>query len=571
MQVTERDRRDIFRVMDKETIRTGKKDIRSRMFLFPKRVVWTAGEVKNAEALLEERDLQISLVAHNPVVMKSTGGAKASILLDYGTEIHGGIRLLAWADSTGKGAKVRIRFGESVSEAMSELGGKTNATNDHARRDMVVEVGMMSMNQIGESGFRFVRIDLEEDEAELLIKCIPAVFVYKDVPYRGSFECSDPLLNRIWDVGAYTVHLNMQEYIWDGIKRDRLVWVGDMHPETTTIQAVFGEDDAVEKSLDFIREETPLPGWMNNMASYSMWYVIIVYDWFLHTGRLEFIEKQKDYLAGILDQLSANIDEKGQDTVVEGRFLDWPSDGKKVIVDAGVQAIHYLATESLRKIFTLLDDRERVVQCEEDLKKLASYPVDYEDSKQAAALLVLAGLKDADEVNEKLLAKGGAKGMSTFMGYYILTARAMAGDYEGCLSCIREYWGGMLALGATTFWEDFDVEWMKNASRIDELPQEGKVDVHGTYGGYCYTGYRHSFCHGWASGATPWLSENVLGIKVLEPGCKKVKVEPHLGDLDYAKGSYPTPYGDIYVSHVKLEDGTIETKVKAPEGVEICK
>lgn len=45
---------------------------------------------------------------------------------------------------------------------MSELGGKTNATNDHARRDLVVEVGMMSMNPIGETGFRFVRIDLLE-------------------------------------------------------------------------------------------------------------------------------------------------------------------------------------------------------------------------------------------------------------------------------------------------------------------------------------------------------------------------------------------------------------------------
>ena len=76
-------------------------------------------------------------------------------------------------------------------------------------------------------------------------------------------------------MGAYTVHLNMQEYIWDGIKRDRLVWVGDMHPEVTTIKAVFGEDSSVDDSLDFIRKETPLPGWMNGMASYSMWYSII--------------------------------------------------------------------------------------------------------------------------------------------------------------------------------------------------------------------------------------------------------------------------------------------------------
>lgn len=569
MQKMERDRKDIFRVMDEDILKTSKEDIRSRRYIFPRRILWTNGQVENSEQLLNPRELQISLCASNPCIMKNANGEKASILLDYGVEIHGGIRLLAWADSTKRGAKVRIRFGESASEAMSELGGETNATNDHARRDMTVEVGMMSMNQIGESGFRFVRIDLEDPEAVLALKSICAVLVYKDVPYRGSFTCSDPLLNRIWDVGAYTVHLNMQEYVWDGVKRDRLVWIGDMHPETTTIQAVFGEDDSVERSLDFIREETPLPGWMNNMASYSMWYAIIVYDWFFHTGKTEFLEKQRDYLKGILKMLSEHIDENGQDTVTEGRFLDWPSVGKTKIEDAGVQAIHIWATESLKKIFELLGEEDCVKQCEKDLKLLRGFNVDYEDSKQAAALLVMAGQKDPKEVNERLLRVGGAKGMSTFMGYYILSARAMAGDYEGCIDAIREYWGGMLKLGATTFWEDFDVEWMKDAAPIDELAKEGEVDVHATYGGFCYQGYRHSFCHGWASGATPWLSENVLGIKIAEAGCKKIKVEPHLGDLSWAEGTYPTPYGEIWVSHVKHEDGTLETKIQVPDGVEI--
>lgn len=569
MSLTKRDRRDIFRVMEEETLKTSREDVRSRRFLLPRRVLWTNGNVENCGALLEEREPQISLAAHEPCIMKNADGSRASVLLDYGVEIHGGIRILAWSDSTNKGAKVRIRFGESVSEAMSEPGGETNSTNDHARRDMLAEVGMMSMNQIGESGFRFVRIDLEEPEAVLTLKSVWAVLVYKEVPYRGSFECSDALLNRIWDVGAYTVHLNMQEYIWDGIKRDRLVWVGDMHPEITTIKAVFGEDSSVEKSLDFIRKETPLPGWMNGMASYSMWYIVIAYDWYFYTGRKEFLTKQRDYLAGLMEQLSAHIDENGQDTVKEGRFLDWPSEGKDKIVDAGVQALHIWAVRSLEKIFEVLGERELAEKCREDLKRLAEFSADYEDSKQAAALLVLTGQKNALEVNETLLKQGGARGMSTFMGYYILTARAMAGDYEGCLDCIRDYWGGMLELGATTFWEDFNVEWLENASRIDELPREGKVDVHASYGGFCYQGHRHSFCHGWASGATPWLSENVLGIKILEPGCRKVKIEPHLGDLEWAKGSYPTPWGEIRVSHVRQEDGRIDTEVEAPEGVEI--
>lgn len=568
----DRKRTDIFRVMDKEICKTSKRDIRSREFINPQRIIWTNGNVKNADALLRAKDQQSSLIADDVCGMSNDGSEKASVLLDFGVEIHGGIRIVGAGEKSGKGTKVRVRFGESVSEAMSEIGGEYNATNDHARRDMIVEIGLMSMNQIGETGFRFVRIDLEEPDAALSLKAICAVLVFKDVPYRGSFECSDPLLNRIWDVGAYTVHLNMQEYIWDGIKRDRLVWVGDMHPETTAIYAVFGDDDSVEKSLDFTREQTPLPNWVNGFSTYSMWYAMIVADYYKHFGKREFVEKQRDYLCGLFDLFSAQINEDGKNIMQMGetaRFIDWPSVGREKVIDAGVQAMHIMMARSMKDIFVVLGDEKRAKQCDKDIERLQQVALDYEDSKQAAAMMVMAGLADPVKTNEELLSVGGAKGMSTFMGYYILTARAMAGDYVGALNAAREYWGGMLSLGATTFWEDFDIEWLENAGRIDEMPEEGKVDVHAKYGRFCYQGYRHSFCHGWAAGVTPWLSENVLGIKILEPGCKKVKITPHLGDLSWAKGSYPTPYGEIKISHEKMQDGSIHTEVNAPEGVEV--
>lgn len=561
-------RRNIFRIMDDQTMDKARTDSRKCTLLSPRRIVWKQGKITNESALLKARDPQISLAAHDACTMDATGGT-ASLLLDFGYEIHGGIRILCWGDSTGRGAAVRIRFGESVMEAMSETGGDTNATNDHARRDIRTAVGMMSMNPVGETGFRFVRIDLEDADAQLTLKSVMAAFLYKDVPYRGSFSCSDPLLNRIWDTGAYTVHLNMQDYIWDGIKRDRLVWVGDMHPETLTVRTVFGEDASVKRSLDFIRKETPLPGWMNGMASYTMWYSIIVHDWYLYTGDLDWIREQEDYLEGIFTQLSACMDGNGKDTVTEGRFLDWPSSDNPVVVDAGVQAIHCLAVQSLKEMFLALGKEELAARCTEDLEKLSGCRTDYQSSKQAAALLVLAGLREAKETNEALLAVNGAEGMSTFMGYYILTARAMAGDYEGCLSCIRDYWGGMLALGATSFWEDFNIRWMENAAPIDRFPEAGEVDVHGSYGDYCYKGYRHSLCHGWASGVTPWLTENVLGVRILEPGCSRLEIRPHLGDLTWAKGTFPTPYGTVSITHRKQKDGSVKTDVKAPAGVTV--
>lgn len=568
----EKQRNDIFRVMRKEIYKTGRRDILSREYLFPQRIIWTQGCVEHTEELLKEKPLQSTLIADNCCILKNSGEAKASILLDFGVELHGGIRLIALEEKSGKGTKVRIRFGESVSEAMSELGSKSNATNDHAVRDLHVEIGFMSMNQIGETGFRFVRIDLEDEDAILTLKSVCAVFVFKDVPYLGSFSCSDPLLTRIWDVGAYTVHLNMQDYIWDGIKRDRLVWQGDLHPETRTIYAVFGADDSIINSLNLNRMLTKEAEWINDYATYSMWFVIVAYDYYQYTGNVAFLEQQRDFLIGILNLMSAHIDENGRNIAQVGRetrFLDWPSVGKTNVVDAGVQSIHVLALKALINIFRILGDKKRVEQCEADIERLKKFPLNYEASKQAAALMVIAGLEDAVNVNEELLKVGGAKGMSTFMGYYILTARAMAGDYIGCLDTIREYWGGMLKLGATTFWEDFNVEWMKDAGCIDELPKEGEIDIHASYGEHCYKGLRHSLCHGWAGGVTPWISENILGIKIKEAGCKKVEVQPHLGDLQWIKGTYPTPYGIIRIFCQKMEDGSIKTEVEAPKEVEI--
>ena len=97
------------------------------------------------------------------------------------------------------------------------------------------------------------------------------------------------------------------------------------------------------------------------------------------------------------------------------------------------------------------------------------------------------------------------------------------------------------------------------------------MDIHSSYGNYCYKGFRHSLCHGWASGPTTWLSAHVLGVKVLEPGCKKVAIEPHLGNLKWAKGTFPTPYGVIKISHKVDADGKVISDVQAPQGVEIVK
>ena len=187
-------------------------------------------------------------------------------------------------------------------------------------------------------------------------------------------------------------------------------------------------------------------------------------------------------------------------------------------------------------------------------------------------LMALAGLDDPAKLNREVMAVDGARRMSTFYGYYVLQARAKAGDYQGALDCIRQYWGAMLDLGATTFWEDFDLDWTANAGRIDELVPAGKKDIHGDFGNYCYKGFRHSLCHGWASGPTAWLSEHVLGIKVVEPGCRVVRDRAAPGAIwPGPKGPSQRRWESIKVRHEKQADGSIESNIEAPAGVKVVR
>ena len=79
-------------------------------------------------------------------------------------------------------------------------------------------------------------------------------------------------------------------------------------------------------------------------------------------------------------------------------------------------------------------------KCADAVGRLRQHVPDHGHSKQAAALMALAGLADAAQMNREVMAVDGAKRMSTFYGYYVLEARAKAGDYQGCLEAIRAYW-----------------------------------------------------------------------------------------------------------------------------------
>lgn len=545
----------------------------SEFIIAPIRILWRSDTgVAHAERLLEKGAGQSNLTESAPpcTLTASSTGEPAGVLLDFGRELHGYVEVFTPLTKSTAPPPVRIRFGESASEAMAELGDR-HAGNDHALRDVRMPLAWLGKTRVGPTGFRFVRIDALDPAQPVSLTEIRAVLVIRDIPQLGSFRSSDERLNRIWQTGATTVHLNMQEYLWDGIKRDRLVWVGDMHPETSTINAVFGHNDVVPRSLDFIRDRTPQEEWMNGISAYSMWWVLIHEQHWLHHGDRAYLEQQHTYLRALLEKLAAAIAPDGREQLDGWRFLDWPTSENQPAIHAGLQALLALTLDAGERLSRVLDDPVTADLCATAAKRARTVIPDPNGSKSAAALQVLAGQREAVATATENLKPGGARGVSTFYGYYVLKALGQAGDADAALDLIRTFWGGMLDRGATTFWEDFDLAWFEGSGRIDELPAPGEKDLHGDFGAYMYRGFRHSLCHGWASGPTAWLSEFVLGIQPLAPGFRRVRIAPQLGDLEWVEGSYPTPHGLIRVRHERTPDGSLRSTIDAPPEIEIVR
>ncbi len=515
-----------------------------KTFHLPVRIL-SSQQVDKSEELLVEKAKAISFRMDNCAHFYGTG---ASILLDFGRELCGGVRLITREAPTV--TRLRLTFGESVTEACSTLGEK-NACNDHSPRDFEVVVSNMSDLEFGQTGFRFVRIELLDDCRWDVIS-IYASCTLPAVQTEMTFRSSDPLLDKIVETALYTVKLCCQNgYIWDGIKRDRLVWCGDMHPEILSALYGFGQMDNIPRSLDFLRDNTPDGEWINALPSYNAWWIVCLCDYVRLTGDTAYFEKAKAYACQILRQYNAHIDADGT-MRLPYYFLDWPTAETEEAKVGTALLIRWVAQRYLA-----VEDNLDAAQVVEKLTPYLSAPTAF---KQVRSFQVLYG--EGNDDAKAFLEAGGGQGMSTFMSYYILMAAAKCGS-DKTLDMLKEYYGGMLSRGATTFWEDFDLAWLEGSGRIDEFTPPNQTDLHSDYGRFCYTQLRHSLCHGWSAGVLAFIVEHIVGLQV-EDGFRKVSIRPHGMGLTKMKVTLPTPHGVLSIS---IHDGIVS--VNAPDAVKV--
>ncbi|MBP5466511.1 MAG: hypothetical protein J6Y43_02995, partial [Clostridia bacterium] len=335
--------------------------------IFPRKVVESGG-CENVAGLLKKKPLQIGLNEKDTTHF----GAESYVILDFGTELRGGIRILTFM---AKNIPVRIRFGESLTECCAELFGRQNATNDHSLRDFTVNLQNYSDMSFGGTGFRFVRLDFYGETA---VKSVVAENIILNKKPLYVYGGKDGEIRDIFLTAKRTIDLCAAgNYLWEGVKRDRLVWVGDIHPEMLALTALYGRMKIIEQSLDFVKDQTPLPEFMNGFPMYSMWWIIIVADYLAATGAEDFAKRQTGYMAGLVDLMLNHVSADGE-IRYPFDFVDWQTHGKPD-EPQGVRAINIMAAKKAIEVFKRFD--KSTEKAEELLNRLLKKEITVESSK----------------------------------------------------------------------------------------------------------------------------------------------------------------------------------------------
>jgi len=118
-----------------------------------------------------------------------------------------------------------------------------------------------------------------------------------------------------------------------------------------------------------------------------------------------------------------------------------------------------------------------------------------------------------------------------YMRFYELEALCAMGEQDYVLKEMKDYWGGMLRLGATSFWEEYNPS-KKGAEHLAMYGRE----------------FGKSLCHAWGASPIYLLGKYYIGVKPTSPGYETYLIEPRLGGLEWMEGRVPTPKGAIGVN-----------------------
>jgi alpha-L-rhamnosidase len=497
-------------------------------------------------------------LATEPMQTVSAEKKNNGTLCDFGKETFG---FAKFNGLKGKGT-LNIYYGESPEEALSSDYCETldRLPIDYANaKDYTVSLS---------KAFRYIYV---EKDNSLSYDSLSMLYEYLPLDYKGSFRCNDEQINKIWDVAAYTLHLTTREFFIDGIKRDRWMWSGDAYQSYLMNYYLFFDSPAVSRTTFALRGKDPVSSHVNTIMDYTFFWFMGIYDFYQYTGNKELIEQLYPRMKSLMDYCLSrcNADGMMQGLAGDWVFIDWAdfemSKAGEVSFeqllfcrsletmalcarlmndDENTQTYSKLATDLKSKLFTAFwSEKENafIHNRENDVMSTQVTPF----TNMFAVLFNYLDQDKTKAVKDNVLLNPKALKITTpYMRFYELEALCALGEQKHVLKQIRDYWGGMINLGATTFWEKYN-------------PEEKNPELLSMYG----RPFGKSLCHAWGASPIYLLGKYYLGVKPTSPGYETYSVEPSLGDLQWMEGDVPTPEGKIH-----LYCSTKEIKVKSDSG-----
>ena len=473
-------------------------------------------------------------------------------LYDFGKETFGYLKI------KGLQGTVHIYYGESREEALDKEHCETLDVLTSCR-DLVVTHS---------KAFRYVYIEKNGgttyDEVTMDYEFAPY-----DQLHSGSFRCSDEEINKIWDVAAYTMDLTTREFFMDGIKRDRWTWSGDAIQSYLMNYYLRFDTECVKRTIRQLRGKDPVTAHVNTIMDYTFYWFKSILDYYQYTGDVDFVREMWPRMVTLMDYVEGrlNVDGMAEGQSDDWIFVDWvdfPMHKRGTLCFEQILLMKAMETMALCAKLLGINKSDYRVKSEElrnkikqtfwsyDLKAYYHAIEDGQMNRQItkfpnmfAILYGLAYEEERCEIMKSVMLNPDIPAITTpYMRFYELETLCLDGLQTQVLQEMRDYWGGMLREGATSFWEKY-------------VPSETGTQHLAMYG----RPYGKSLCHAWGASPIYLLGKYYLGVRPTMPGYKEFEIRPSLGDLEWMEGDVPTPHGMIHV-----EMNRHQVKVLATEG-----
>ncbi len=369
----------------------------------------------------------------------------------------------------------------------------------------------------------------------------------------GYFETDSERLQSVFDLSLHTNRICHQIGLWDGIKRDRLNWTYDFYLAAKADYVMYDDLSVLRRSMEELGRGTPAGYWMNDLPSYTFWWLNNVWEYYLHTGDRDFVLSLNEELTRHTAQAESLIDPvSGGLNGLASNLIEWVP-MRQSESELCMQALYRMTGGNLRKLKSYLPElslpglsawghmdltAEEFLSGEQLITKLLGIMSGYIGENEARSFL--EGYVPMDPI-------------TPLSAYWLAECCSMLGLTEKAWDAVSTVWGKMLDEGATTCWEGVT------------LSHEG--DFHHALTTYtAYDSYRISLCHSWAGTPIHWIMSRVIGVQPVEPGYGKVAFRPQaIAGVGTCKAAIPTPHGLIEAG---WEQG--RQFIKLPAGVRLA-